>query len=319
MIPKRCASSPIVPRQCHQFPESRFSLLFTPLSPEPLRGRVETACAHRGLWRGGRALSLRRVPVAAYGLRWREPRSAPGRRRARATLCHAADRADPPAPSLRYKSWTVAAPGGYLDIWPLPFTGALPLPSLPGCKAPARSSVHSQPSAWAFLSSLPSPVPQLPPGTRGTGCLRGPGRVGQRAALGFSRAGRGGSGCCPSPPPRGAAGGYGLGGKEPKMHLEAQRSGWGRGGVLCWVRGCSVGVAGCEGEACPTETLSRVLPAGSWLGRPLQEMWGGGSLQSRSPRRRHGYLCGPVVPVHWLSCWGLPYLLPLYFLFFFSL
>lgn len=53
MIPKRCASSPIVPWQCHQFPESRFSLLFTPISPEPMRGRVETAAACGGLWRAG--------------------------------------------------------------------------------------------------------------------------------------------------------------------------------------------------------------------------------------------------------------------------
>ena len=82
LIPKHCASGPIVPWQCHQFPESCFSLLFTPISLEPLRGRVETAGALGGPWHGRLVLSLRAVSLRVRGMRVltvlvRAPRSAP--------------------------------------------------------------------------------------------------------------------------------------------------------------------------------------------------------------------------------------------------
>lgn len=69
LIPKHCASGLIIPWQCHQFPESRFSLLFSPISLEPLRGRVETAGAPGGPWHSWLVLSLQAVSLRARGTR----------------------------------------------------------------------------------------------------------------------------------------------------------------------------------------------------------------------------------------------------------
>lgn len=52
LIPKHCASDPIVPWQCHQFPESRYSLLFTPIVPGAVVGKGgDCRCSRRAVAR----------------------------------------------------------------------------------------------------------------------------------------------------------------------------------------------------------------------------------------------------------------------------
>lgn len=75
------------------------------------------------------------------------------------------------------------------------------------------------------------------------------------------------------------------------------------------------------------ETLSRVLPArargcvASAEGGHCQRRGVCGGLWSQSPHwclcSACGCPCVSVVPMHRLSCWGLPYLVALYFFFFF--
>lgn len=200
-IPKHCASGPIVPWQCHQFPESRFSLLFTPISLEPLRGRVETAGALGGPWHGWRAACTLR-PCGCWCVLTvlvRAPRSAPDWCWACVPLCHAADQANPDAHRCAVKAGH-GCPRRVIWTFGLsPSAGRYPLPSLLGCKALAHGSLCAT-VAWALLSSLPSPVPQLPSGW--WVAWRGPGQVGQGAALGSCPCAWHGAGrsSCPSQP-----------------------------------------------------------------------------------------------------------------------
>lgn len=144
MIPKHCASGPIIPWQCHQFPESCFSP-FHPCLPGASAGKGgDCRCFWRVMaWLAG-AQPARCVPVAARHVCWcvltvlaRAPCSAPDWCWACVTLCHAAQSTLMPY-HCALKAGLYLSQEGYLDIWPLPsFLGgrALAHRSLPALTA----------------------------------------------------------------------------------------------------------------------------------------------------------------------------------------
>lgn len=156
LIPKHCASGPIIPWQCHQFPESCFSP-FHPCLPGASAGKGgDCRCFWRVMaWLAG-AQPARCVPVAARHVCWcvltvlaRAPCSAPDWCWACVTLCHAAQSTLMPY-HCALKAGLYLSQEGYLDIWPLPSFLGVGLWH-------TGLSLHSQPSAlvtWALLSLL---------------------------------------------------------------------------------------------------------------------------------------------------------------------
>lgn len=103
-------------------PVPRITLLspFQPHLPGAVAGKGgDCRCSWRAVAQLAGAQPAGRVPAGARHACWcvltvllRATRSAPDWCWACVTLCHAADQADPDAPSLCYESWTVAVPGG---------------------------------------------------------------------------------------------------------------------------------------------------------------------------------------------------------------
>lgn len=176
LIPKHCAPSPIIPWQCHQLPESCLFLLFHPLLPGAIAGKGGGCrCSRRAMTWVADAQPVPFVPACwcVLTVPVRAPRSVSpcAMQQAKPTLM-------PHHCAMKAGLWL--SQEGYLDVWPLPFSGVLYSLLLPGVQgSETQISLPSQSSAtvtWALLSSLPPLCPtSFLLSHRGWGDIEGPG------------------------------------------------------------------------------------------------------------------------------------------------